>query len=80
MTILKNSEAGKMLTQTNHDENKQLFTQIQVQPTKMPDVLRLRAAGLTYLEIAAELGLSRNNVAQYLYRAKKMYQQPAMSK
>ncbi|MGV1173503.1 sigma factor-like helix-turn-helix DNA-binding protein [Enterobacter roggenkampii] len=39
----------------------------------MTEVLRLRAAGLTYLEISAETGLTRNNVAQYLHRAKKLY-------
>lgn len=58
---------------TNHDENKQLFDRIQVKPSMMTEVLRLRAAGLTYLEISAETGLTRNNVAQYLHRAKKLY-------
>lgn len=62
-----------MLTQTNHHENKQLFEQIQSKTSVMTEILRLRAIGLTYLEIAAKTGLTRNNVAQYLHRAKKLY-------
>ncbi|HDS5694123.1 TPA: sigma-70 region 4 domain-containing protein [Escherichia coli] len=58
---------------TNHDENKQLFGQIQSKPTMMTEILRLRATGLSYLEIAAKTGLTKNNVAQYLHRAKKLY-------
>lgn len=63
---------------TNHDEHKELFARIKTKPSKMTDVLRLRAAGLTYLEISAETGLTRNNVAQYLHRAKKLYSEVTM--
>ncbi len=59
--------------QTTHELNKALFDSIQSRPSRMTDVLQLRAAGLTYAEIAAQTGLTKNNVAQYLHRAKQRY-------
>lgn len=65
-----------MQTDYLHTLNQQLYDTITARPSRMTEVLRLRAGGMTYQQIAAQTGLTTNNVAQYLHRAKKRYGDP----
>lgn len=62
-----------MQTDYLHTLNQQLYDTITTRPSRMTEVLRLRAGGMTYQQIAEQTGLTKNNVAQYLHRAKQLY-------